>query len=174
MDELMQTRAIIRNCIFTIRGQKVMIDRDLAELYGVQTKRLNEAVKRNLKRFPDDFMFQLSDEEQNELVANCDRLKNLKHSSSNSYAFTEHGVTMLSSVLNSDKAIEINIQIVRAFIQLRQFAIENKELAQRLSELERYFMQHCKDYNSDITEIKEAIDLLMDRTKPSTIGFNAE
>ena len=84
-----------------------MIDRDLAELYGVETKRLNEAVKRNKKRFPVDFMFQLTDEEQNELVANCDRFEKLKHSTSNSYAFTEHGVTMLASVLNSERAIEI-------------------------------------------------------------------
>lgn len=94
---------ILQQRIFTIRGKRVMLDRDLAELYGVLTKRLNEAVKRNIDRFPDDFMFQLSDTEQSELVANCDRLKKLKHSSSNAYAFTEHGVTMLSSVLNSKK-----------------------------------------------------------------------
>lgn len=174
MNEIIQTKMIIKNCIFTIRGQKVMIDRDLAELYGVETKKLNQAVKRNSTRFPADFMFQLTNEEQNELVTNCDHLKNLKFSYQNAYAFTEQGVTMLSSVLNSERAIAINVEIIRTFVQLRQFAIENKELAQRLSELERYFMQHCKDCNADITEIRQAIDLLMDRTKPHSIGFKAD
>ena len=84
-----------------------MIDRDLAELYGVATKVLNQAVKRNIERFPEDFMFQLTDEEQTELVTNCDHLKKLKFSYQNAYAFTEHGVTMLSSVLNSKKAIDL-------------------------------------------------------------------
>lgn len=165
---------ILQQRIFTIRGKRVMLDRDLAELYGVLTKRLNEAVKRNIDRFPDDFMFQLSDTEQSELVANCDRLKNLKHSSSNAYAFTEHGVTMLSSILNSKKAIEINIQVVRAFIALRQFAIENKEMAKRLSELEHYFMEHCKDNQADMQKIYNILALLMDRTKPAQIGFKTE
>lgn len=165
---------LLQRKIFTIRNQRVMIDRDLAELYGVPTKRLNEAVKRNYKRFPSDFMFQLTNEEQNELVANCDHLKNLKYSSSNAYAFTEHGVTMLASVLNSDKAIEINIQVVRAFIALRQFAIENKELAKRIHSLEQYFIQHCKDDKEEFQKIYQALGLLMDRTKPSKIGFKAD
>ncbi len=164
----------IQNLIYVIRGQKVMIDRDLAELYGVPTKRLNEAVKRNIERFPGDFMFQLTDPEQKELVANCDRLKNLKHSSSNAYAFTEHGVTMLSSVLNSKKAIEINIQVVRAFIALRQFALENNEIAKRLTELEHYFMEHCKDNQAEMQKIYNVLGLLMDRTKPNKIGFKAD
>ncbi len=164
----------IQSLIYVIRGQKVMIDRDLAELYGVPTKRLNEAVKRNIERFPDDFMFQLTDSEQKELVANCDRLKNLKHSSSNAYAFTEHGVTMLSSVLNSKKAIEINIQVVRAFIALRQFALENNEIAKRLTELEHYFMEHCKDNQAEMQKIYNVLGLLMDRTKPNKIGFKAD
>ena len=171
MEDIIQTKVIIKNCIYTIRGQKVMIDRDLAELYGVKTYRLNEAVKRNIKRFPEDFMFKLTKEELNELIANCDNLENLKYSPTTPNAFTEQGVSMLSSVLNSERAIAINVEIIRTFVQLRQFAIENKELAQRLSELERYFMQHCKDYNSDIREIRQAIDLLMDRTKPTKIGF---
>lgn len=162
---------IIRNLIFEIRGQKVMIDRDLAELYEIETKKLNQAVKRNIKRFPTDFMFKLTDEEQSELVTNCDRLQNLKHSSSNAYAFTEHGVTMLASVLNSDKAIEINVQIVRAFVQLRQFVLEHKDLTKRFQELEQYFIQYCKDNETDKKKIYEALDLLMDRTKPVKVGF---
>ena len=162
---------IITNLIFEIRGQKVMVDRDLADLYEVETKKLNQAVKRNLKRFPTDFMFQLTDDEQKELVTNCDRLKSLKHSSSNAYVFTEHGVTMLASVLNSERAIEINVQIVRAFVQLRQFVLEHKDLTKRFAELEQYFIQYCKDNETDKQKIYEAIDLLMDRTKPTKIGF---
>ncbi len=162
---------ILQERIFTIRNKRVMIDRDLAELYGVETKKLNQAVKRNIKRFPEDFMFQLTDEEQSELVTNCDHLKILKFSYQNAYAFTEHGVTMLASVLNSEKAIEINVQVVRAFIQLRQFALENKDLARRVAELEHYFIEHCKDYKEDMREIHQAIDLLMDRTKPVKVGF---
>ena len=174
MEDVIQTKIMIKNCIHTIRGQKVMVDRDLADLYGVPTKRLNEAVKRNIKRFPDDFMFKLNDKELKELVANCDRFETLKHSTTPPNVFTEQGVSMLSSVLNSERAIAINIEIIRTFVQLRQFAIENKELAQRLSDLEKYFMHHCKDYNSDIAEIKQAIDLLMDRTKPTKIGFGVK
>ena len=98
MNEII-TLDILQKKIFTIRNKRVMIDRDLAELYGVPTKRLNEAVKRNKRRFPADFMFQLTNEEQAEVVANCDHLKNLKFSHQNAYAFTEHGVTMLASVL---------------------------------------------------------------------------
>ena len=173
MDNLL-TIDVLTQKIFTIRNKRVMIDRDLAELYGVHTKRLNEAVKRNIKRFPIDFMFQLTDEEQKELVANCDHLKKLKYSYQNAYAFTEHGVAMLSSVLNSEKAIEINVQIIRAFIQLRQFAIENKDIANRLQDLERYFIQHCKENAQDMKEIYNAINLLMDRTKPNQIGFKAD
>ncbi len=100
----------IENKIFTIRGLKVMVDRDLAELYGVETKKLNQAVKRNIDRFPNDFMFQLTPEEQNELVTNCDHLKNLKYSYQNAYVFTEQGVAMLSSILKSKHFFYVKIQ----------------------------------------------------------------
>ena len=173
MNEII-TLDILQQKIFTIRNKRVMIDRDLAELYGVETKKLNQAVKRNIKRFPEDFMFQLTDEEQNELVTNCDHLKKLKFSYQNAYAFTEHGVTMLASVLNSEKAIEINVQVVRAFIQLRQMSLENKDLSKRVAELEHYFIEHCKDYKEDMRNIHQAIDLLMDRTKPAKVGFVRE
>ena len=116
--------------------QKVMLDRDLAELYEVPTKRLNEQVKRNIKRFPDDFMFQLTSEEKNELVANCDRFKTLKHSTVNPYAFTEQGVAMLSSVLNSDRAIQVNIQIMRTFTQMRQMMLSYKDLKEKIEKME--------------------------------------
>ncbi len=173
MNELV-TLDILKEKIFTIRNKRVMVDRDLAELYNVPTKRLNEAVKRNIMRFPPDFMFQLTDKEQTELVANCDHLQKLKFSPTNSYVFAEHGVTMLSSVLNSKKAIEINIQVVRAFIALRQFALENKELSERLTELEQYFIQHSRENEADLKEINKALTLLMDRTKPNNIGFKTK
>jgi hypothetical protein len=111
---------LIMNKILVLRGMKVMIDSDLAELYGVTTKRLNEQVKRNIKRFPEDFMFQLTAEEKQEVVANCDHLKRLKFSPNMPYAFTEHGAVMLASVLNSDRAKTVNIQIVRVFSRMRQ------------------------------------------------------
>lgn len=102
----------IKECIYTIRGEKVIVDNVLAKLYEVDTKVLNQAVKRNIKRFPKEFRFQLTDEETKELVTNCDRLKKLKHSSSNPYCFSESGIAMLSSVLRSDVAVDISIKIM--------------------------------------------------------------
>ncbi len=103
----------IQNYIFTIRGLQVMIDRDLAEMYGVENKRLNEQVKRNIERFPNKFRFQLTDDEKTELVANCDRFEKVKHSSANPYAFTEQGISMLSAVLRSNTAIQVSIKNYR-------------------------------------------------------------
>jgi len=118
----------VESLIFEFRGMKVMIDSDLAALYDVPTKRLKEQVKRNITRFPDDFMFELNNLEKNELVANCDRLKKLKHSTINPSVFTEQGVAMLSSVINSERAIQINIGIMRVFAQYRSMLKENVEL----------------------------------------------
>lgn len=163
---------LVKNLIYEIRGYKVMLDSDLANLYEVPTHRLNEAVKRNITRFPLNFMFQLSKEEYENLISqNAISKKGRGGRRFLPYVFTEQGVAMLSSVLNSEKAIQINIQIMNTFVQIRQWAIENKDLSRRLNELENYFIEHCKDYKSDIKEIYEAIDLLMDRTKPTQIGF---
>ena len=123
-----------------------MVDRDLAHLYGVTTKRLNEQVKRNLKRFPRDFMFQLSRRESNELVANCDRLNWLKFSSASPYVFTEQGVAMLSSVLNSDRAIEVNIQIMRVFVKFKEMMMARKDWARKIADLERKFKRHDRKF----------------------------
>ena len=161
----------IENRIFLIRGQKVMIDRDLADLYLVTTKRLNEQVKRNPKRFPIDFVFRLTEAEMEQLVANCDRFKSLKHSTSLPYAFTEYGVAMLSSVLNSKRAIKLNIQIIQSFIKLREFALSHKDLSQRIEDLERYFVNYAKDNNEQVEKINETLNYLIDITKPSQIGF---
>ncbi len=130
---------VIEQRIFLIRGEKVMIDRDLAELYGVATKALNQAVRRNKDRFPENFMFQLVKTERDEVVTNCDHLSDLRFSYQMPYAFTEHGVAMLSSVLKSKRAIQVNIQIMNTFVQLRRMLADNKALAQRLNELERKY-----------------------------------
>jgi hypothetical protein len=119
-----------------LRDNQVMIDRDLAMLYGVEVKRLNEQVRRNTGRFPDHFRFQLTDKERNELVANCDRFKVLKHSTVNPYAFTEQGTGMLSAVLNSQEAINTSIQIMDAFVAMRRFVATYAELMKRVMELE--------------------------------------
>lgn len=149
-----------------------MLDSDLASLYEVPTFRLNEAVKRNIIRFPANFMFQLSKEESEFLISQIAISKKGRGGRRTlPYVFTEQGVAMLSSVLNSEKAIQINIQIMNTFVQMRQWAIENKDLARRVAELENYFIEHCKDNKTDMREIYEAIDLLMDRTKPAKIGF---
>jgi hypothetical protein len=120
MNEMIIPDELIMNKILIIRGVKVMIESDLAGLYGVPTKRLNEQVKRNIKRFPEDFMFRLTEQEKQELVPNCDHLKRLRFSPNLPYVFTEHGAVMLASILNSDRAIIVNIQIVRVFTRMRQ------------------------------------------------------
>ncbi len=127
---------VYETLIFHFRGFKVMTDTDLAALYGVPTKRLKEQVRRNLTRFPEDFMFELTKNEKDELVANCDRLATLKHSSINPLVFTEQGVSMLSSVLNSEKAIQINIEIMRAFARYRALLKENEELKKEILKLD--------------------------------------
>ena len=136
----------IKNMIFSFRGIQVMIDRDLAELYGVPTKRLNEQVKRNLNRFPDSFRFQLTDNEKIELVAICDRFKKLKHSSVNPYAFTEQGIAMLSAVLHSQTAIDISIKIMEAFVGMRKFILNNATIFQRLNKIEQKQLDSDKKF----------------------------
>lgn len=128
--------------ILIIRSKKVMLDRDLAELYGVTTKRLNEQVKRNISRFPDDFMFQLTEKEKKEVVANCDHLQELKFSPYLPKAFSEHGAVMLASVLNSKRAISVNIQIVRVFNHLRNIVESHSEILKKLEQLERKGFEH--------------------------------
>ena len=152
---------IIENRIFTISGQKVMIDRDLAELYEVPTHRLNEAVKRNKKRFPDDFMFKLTKDELNELIANCDRFQTLKHSPTTPNAFTEQGVSMLSSVLNSDRAIAINIEIIRAFVRLRQYALIQNSTSREINELRKMLMLHIENTDKKFSEHDETINQII-------------
>ena len=146
----------IQNCIFEFRGQRVMIDRDLADLYGVPTKVLNQAVKRNMRRFPEDFMFQLNDEEKQELVTFCDRLGVLKHSGVNPKAFTQEGVAMLSGILNSEVAIETNIAIMRAFVSARKL-IASMSVSHQIKKLSTD-IEFIKSEMEDTLEIQNDIN----------------
>ena len=164
---------IIENKIYIIRNQRVMLDSDIAELYGVTTKRLNEQIKRNAERFPKDFMFKLTDEEYKILRSQI-ATSNIIHGGRRytPYVFTEHGAIMAATVLNSSKAVEMSIFVVRAFIKLREIISENKELAVKLNELENKYEKHDKDIK-DIKAIIDAIRQLMtppEKTKRK-IGF---
>ena len=163
---------VIEQRIFLIRDQKVMIDRDLAELYGVETKYLNRQVKRNRERFPEAFMFQLTQEEKKELVTNWHRFESLKHTTFLPYVFTEHGVAMLASVLNSERAIKISIHIIQTFVKLRQWVSAHKQLAQKLAQLERRMDRH----DGEIQAIFDALrQMMIPPEKPKRrIGFHGD
>jgi hypothetical protein len=143
----------VNDLILTLRSQPVLVDADLAALYGVTTKALNQAVQRNIERFPKDFKFQLNQEEKDELVTNCDRFKRLKHSSTLPQAFTEQGVAMLSAVLRSETAIKTSISIMNAFVAMRQFIQTNNTLMQRMSSLELQQMALAKDTQTQFEKV---------------------
>jgi hypothetical protein len=163
----------IEQRILMIRGEKIIIDADLAEFYGVPTKRLNEQVKRNKDRFPEDFRFQLNADEKSEVVAKCDHLEKLKFSRVLPYAFTEHGAIMAASVLNSPQAAEISIFIVRAFVKLRQAISEHKELSRKISQIEQHLSGHDEQINAIIKTIKQLIQPAPVPQK-RRIGFDTE
>jgi hypothetical protein len=162
----------VERTILVIRGQKVILDADLSKLYGVTTKRLNQQVNRNRSRFPDDFMFQLTSEEKAEVVANCDHLSKLKFSPVLPYVFTEHFAIMAASVLNTPRAIETSVFVVRAFVRLREMVATHRELARKLSELEQRF----EDHDEKIQAIFEAIRQLMapPERQRKKIGFEVK
>ncbi|MEO6228816.1 MAG: ORF6N domain-containing protein [Ferruginibacter sp.] len=162
----------IINKILLIRDKKVMIDKDIASLYGVPTKRLNEQVKRNLKRFPDDFMFQITQEEKDEVVANCDHLKNIKYSPNLPYVFTEHGAVMLASVLNSDRAIEVNIQIVRIFTKMKEMLLTQKDILLKLEQLENKVSSHDENIQLIFEALKQLLNPPQEPRK--RIGFKPD
>ena len=142
-----------------MRGKRVMLDKDLAELYGVKTKVLNQAIKRNMERFPEDFMFQLTKEEANSLRSQFVTLKRGEHLKYLPYAFTEQGVAMLSSVLNSKRAIQVNIQIMRIFTKLREVIANNKEIMQKLNQLESKIEKHDSEIQSIFEAIRQLISI---------------
>ena len=158
---------VIENKILLIRSKKVMLDKDLAVLYGVQTRTLNQAVKRNVQRFPEDFMFQLTREEAEKLLrSQFVTLKRGRHYKYLPYAFTENGVAMLSSILNSEGAIEVNIQIMRTFTRLREMLLSHKDLQRKIEEME-------KKYDYQFKVVFDAIKQLLEPSeKPKKrIGF---
>ena len=163
----------VENYILLIRGEKVIIDADLASFYGVTTKRLNEQVKRNKSRFPSDFLFQLSQEEKSEVVATCDHLNSLKFSKSLPYAFTEYGAIMASSILKSPRAIQVGIFIARAFVRMRKAIEEHRELSEKISQLEQKMIEH----DDQLIQIVQIIKQLLNPNLPERkyrIGFQSE
>jgi hypothetical protein len=163
----------IEDCILRIRGINVLLDTDLAALYGVTTKALNQAVKRNRERFPQDFVFQLNRKEKIEVVTNCDHLSRLKYSSTLPYAFTEHGAIMAANVLKSDRAVKVSVYVVRAFVKLREALLSNKEFAGKLRELE----QKVEKHDATIQYLVLTIRRLMEPQAPQTtrkIGFKPD
>ena len=169
MKEAVIVAEIIEKKILRIRGQKVLLDVHLAELYGVETKALKRAVRRNGERFPNDFMFQLTKEEYDALRYHFGTLKRGEHIKYLPFAFTEQGVAMLSSVLNSVRAVQVNIEIMRAFVRLRELLSTHRDLARKLEELE-------KKYDKQFAVVFEAIrQLMLPPEKPKrSIGFKVE
>ncbi len=162
----------IEKAILIIRGKRVMLDTDLATLYGVPTKRLNEQVKRNIDRFPEDFMFQLTRQEKSEVVAFCDHLYRLKFSPTLPYAFTEHGAIMAANVLKSERAVKVSIQVVRTFVKLREMLATHKEMAGKLTELEKRLDAHDVDIRNLVIAIRQLMALPV---KPKRrIGFHSD
>lgn len=159
---------VVEGKIYEIRGEKVMLDFDLAAMYGVETKRLKEAVRRNMSRFPYDFMFELTWEEVISLrsqIASLEEMKTGKHSKYLPFAFTEQGVAMLSGILNSDQAIAVNVSIMRAFVLMRKYALSHQELTLKLRELE-------KKYDQKFLDVYEAIDFMSAEKKERVkIGY---
>jgi hypothetical protein len=176
-NSMMIPEEVIMKKILVIRGLRVMIDADLAELYGVPTKRLNEQVKRNFKRFPEDFMFQLTEEEKNEVVANCDHLEKLKYSPNLPSAFTEHGAVMLASILNSDRAIQMNIQVIRVFNRMREVITTHAEILRKLEELQKNDVEQDKkillifEYLKQLEQTRQQQEEQQNRKR---IGFRKE
>jgi len=168
----------IENVILLVRGEKVIIDADLAKLYGVTTKRLNEQVRRNRERFPRDFMFQLTLEEKAKVVANCDHLSKLKFSKVLPYVFTEHGAVMVANVLNNPRAVQMSVFVVRAFVRMRGMLSDTRELARQLAALEKELKERLDVHEVAIVSILQRVmDLIDTPTLPDLprkrIGFTA-
>jgi len=168
----------ITRAILVLRGQRVLLDAELATLYGVTTKRFNEQVRRNRERFPEDFMFQLTAEESDSLRSQFATLKTGRgqHRKYRPYAFTEHGAIMAATILNSPRAIEMSVYVVRAFVQLRELLTSNKELARRFEQLEARLDKRLTEHDVTIADILSAIRELMNPPAPKrrSIGFTAD
>jgi phage regulator Rha-like protein len=171
MKEIIIPNEVITNKIYFVRNQKVMLDRDLAELFSVPTKRLNEQVKRNSNRFPEYFMFQLTQIEKEEVVANCDHLRKLKFSSALPYAFTEHGTMMLANVINSEKAVETSIRIIEVFVKMREYMSENATIKLELEQIKKKLVNHDKNIELVFSYLDELIEKREDNIERTKIGY---
>jgi hypothetical protein len=160
----------ILNRIYVVRGQKVMLDEDLAAMYGVETRRLNEQVKRNRKRFPSDFMFTLTGKEFDNLMSQ-NATSSWGGRRKLPYAFTEQGVAMLSSILNSDTAIEVNIRVIRVFTKLREYALTHRDILIQLSKLEKEVKGNSRDISNIFAVLKELIEKQVRTAPRNRIGF---
>jgi phage regulator Rha-like protein len=162
---------IIINKIIVLRDKKVMLDKDLAELYGVNTKRLNEQVKRNKKRFPADFMFRISKGEKEQIILKFSHLASLKFSTALPYVFTEHGAVMLASVLNSDKAIEVNIRIVRIFNRVRKMLTDTADLRLEIEKIKKKIDNHDKNLEVVFKHLDELVEEKENPRPRKQIGY---
>lgn len=160
------THESISSRILLLRGQRVMLDADLADLYGVPTKAFNQAVRRNIRRFPPDFMFQLTRVEKQEVVTNCDHLARLKYAQALPLAFTEHGAVQASTVLNSEQAVEMGIYVVRAFVHLREIVAAHEGLAERLDGLATLL---ASGQESTRAELRAMVEVLRQLTRPAEV-----
>jgi hypothetical protein len=169
---IMKSKKPLESLILTVRGVKVLLDLDLAEIYGVPTKRLNEQVKRNGDRFPEDFVFQLNAKEKEEVVANCDHLVRLKFSHQLPYAFTEHGAIMAATVLNSPEAVAMSVFIVRAFMQMRGQLAANAAILKRLAEIDKTLLEHNAGLRTIWTKLQPLLAPPPEPPRKRIKGFN--
>ena len=162
----------IESLILTLRGRKVLIDADLATIYGVETRNLNQSVKRNAERFPEDFIFTLNAAEKLEVITNCDHLAQLRFAKSLPFAFTEHGAIMAATVLNGKQAVTMSVYVVRAFIQMREQFVANGEILRRLAEIDQTLLQH----NAGLRDIYRKLRPLLQPVVPPRrrIGFGQD
>ena len=160
----------LETLILTLRNQKVLLDADLAAIYGVPTRALNQAVKRNAARFPKDFLFQLTHQEKKEVVTNCDHLARLKFSPVRPYAFTEHGALMAANVLNSARAVKMSVYVVRAFIKQREMLMAQADILKRLAQMDKKLLQHDEVLKVIWTELQPLLQPPPAPPKPR-IGF---
>ncbi len=165
---------LIASRILLIRDQKVMIDSDIAELYGVTTKRLNEQVKRNINRFPSNFMFELTKEEKTQVVANCDHLEKLKFSPVLPKVFTEHGIMMVANVLTSERAIQVSIQIIEVFIKMREILTDNLSLKLDIEDIKKKLSNHSKNIELVFNYLDELIDKKDNENPRTKIGYKKD
>jgi hypothetical protein len=171
----MVLKELIHSKIYDFQGNKIMFDFDLAELYDVETRTLKQAVRRNISRFPNDFLILLSKAEWRKLITTCDKLpETVKYSPAPPFAFTEQGVAMLASVLKSEKAILVNIAIMRAFVFMRQYAMNHKDLSEKLAELEKTYSMKFKDIYAAINYLLKKDEGIEDHKNRKRIGFRQD